>query len=190
MNETAKKERYTFADLLTWPEQPRYELIAGELVRMASPQLEHQQISVRIASILYHYLRGKPCQVISAPFDVRLFETDGDLPENVDTVVQPDILVVCDKNKLDRRGCKGAPDMVVEILSPSNAKHDLWTKYRLYEKARIREYWVVDPETQMLAVYLLRNDTFNSPMFYTKTAKVKVEVLEDCRIDLGEVFAE
>ena len=189
MDEQAKR-KYSYADLMEWPEQPRYELIEGAAVMMASPELEHQRISMRISAAIFDYLKGKPCEVFHAPFDVRLFEKEHCKPEDVDTVVQPDILVVCDTDKLDKRGCKGAPDMVVEILSPSNAKYDLWTKYRLYEKAGVREYWIADPETQMLAVFLLRDGTFSSPMFYTKTAKVKTAVLGDCLIDLGEVFAE
>ena len=114
----ARKERYTFADCLTWSESERIEIIDGEAIMMSPPSSIHQEISVAITSQLYNFLEGKKCKVYPAPFGVRLFERDGETPEDVDTMVEPDISVVCDKNKIDKHGCKGAPDLVVEILSP------------------------------------------------------------------------
>ena len=114
----AKKERYTFADCLDWGEDERIEIVNGEAVMMAPPSRVHQKISGEIFRQLANYLEGKKCEVYSAPFGVRLFEQAGDAPEDVDTMVEPDISVVCDKNKIDKHGCKGAPDLVVEILSP------------------------------------------------------------------------
>ena len=132
----AEKERYTFADVLTWGEDERIEIIDGEAVMMAPPpSSEHQEISGGLFWQLRYYLRGKKCKVYAAPFAVRLFEKSGDAPEDVDTVVEPDISVICDTSKVDKRGCKGAPDMVVEILSPSTRRHDRLTKFNLYQRA-------------------------------------------------------
>ena len=189
MDEKATR-KYSYADLLAWPEQPRYELIEGDLIMMASPSVVHQVISMRITNVIFNYLRGKTCQVFNTAIDIRLFAGKDDAPETIDTVVQPDIFIVCDRDKLDKRGCNGAPDMVAEILSPSNWQYDLWTKLRLYEKAGVSEYWIIDPETKTLAVYLSGENGFRSPILYARTAKVKVEVLDDCWIDLEEVFAE
>lgn len=115
----AKQERFTFSDVLTWDENERIEIIHGEVFMMAPPSRIHQEISGEIFRQLANYLEGKRCKVYSAPFGVRLFERAGDSPENVDTVVEPDISVVCDQSKLDDHSCKGAPDMLIEILSPS-----------------------------------------------------------------------
>ena len=190
MNETVEKKRYTMADLISWPDEPRYELIEGEPVLFATPMRRHQEAVLNLATVIRNYLRGKTCRVFIAPFGVRLFEKIGDRPENTDTLVEPDICVVCDQDKLDDYGCKGAPDMVVEVLSPSNRQYDLRTKYRLYEKAGVREYWVVDPDTNSVAVHLLEDGFYGSPVVYISSAKIKVEVLDDCWIDLEEVFSE
>ena len=115
----AENTRYTFADCLTWDESNRIELINGEAIMMAAPSSIHQEISMEISRQLANYLEGKECRVYPAPFDVRLFEKEGDNPDDIDTVVEPDITVVCDRSKIDSHGCKGAPDLIVEILSPS-----------------------------------------------------------------------
>ena len=152
----AEKERYTFADVLTWPDDERAELIDGEVILMApAPSRGHQGISVELTRQFANYLEGKKCKAYHAPFDVRLFEKDGDTPEDVDTVVEPDITIVCDTSKLDDRGCKGAPDMVVEILSPSTQRHDQLVKLGLYQRAGVREYWIVDPMNKTVRVMLL-----------------------------------
>ena len=141
----AEKERYTFADCLTWGEDERIEIVDGEAVMMAPPTTAHQLISGEMFRQLANYLEGKKCRAIPAPFAVRLFEKDGDSPEDVDTMVEPDISIVCDSSKLDKHGCKGAPDMVVEILSPSTQRHDRLVKLGLYQRAGVREYWIVSP---------------------------------------------
>ena len=141
----APKDHYTFADCLTWGENERIEIINGEAVMMAPPSRTHQKISGELFRQIANFLEGKKCEVYAAPFAVRLFEKDGDTPEDVDTIVEPDISVVCDHNKLDKHGCKGAPDLVMEILSPSTMRHDRFTKFNLYQRAGVREYWIVDP---------------------------------------------
>ena len=124
----AEKGRYTFADCLTWDENDRAELIGGEIVMMAPTSRVHQKISGELFRQLANFLEGKKCEVYAAPFAVRLFEKSGDAPEDVDTMVEPDISVVCDHGKLDSHGCKGAPDLVVEVLSPSTQRHDRLVK--------------------------------------------------------------
>ena len=186
----AEKERYTFADVLTWGENERIEIIDGEAVMMAPPSRIHQKIGVSITSQLYNFLEGKKCEVYPAPFGVRLFEKDGDSPDDVDTMVEPDISVVCDKNKLDKNGCKGAPDLVIEILSPSTVRHDRFVKLGLYQRAGVREYWIVEPETQTVQVYTLENGILQPRAFYGAGDVAKVNVLNGCFVELGKVFTE
>ncbi len=187
----AEKERYTFADVLTWPDDERAELIDGEVVLMApAPSREHQEISGEVFRQLANYLEGKKCKVYHAPFDVRLFEKDGDTPEDVDTVVEPDITIVCDHSKLDDRGCKGAPDMVVEILSPSTQRHDRLVKLGLYQRAGVREYWIVDPDSSTVQVFLQRDGSLQLHEVYDRQGVAKVNVLDGCFIELSKVFSE
>lgn len=184
----AEKERYTFTDVLTWEENDRIEIINGEAVMMAPPSRVHQKISGEIFRQIANYLEGKTCEVYPAPFGVRLFEKDGDTPDDVDTLVEPDISVVCDKNKLDKNGCKGAPDMVVEILSPSTLRHDHFVKLGLYQRAGVQEYWIVSPENKTVQVYTLNNGTLTPREFYGAGDVAKVNVLEGCFVELRKVF--
>ena len=161
-----KKETiFTYADYLTWDEDERIELIDGEAVMMAPPSTSHQIISMEISRQLANFLEGKKCLAIPAPFAVRLFEREGDPPANVRTVVEPDISVICDRNKLDAHGCKGAPDMVIEILSPSNRRHDRLVKLDLYQRAGVREYWIVDPVKELTVVYRFEKETMEEFAF-------------------------
>lgn len=183
-----KKESYTFADCLTWPENERIELIDGEAVMMSPPSTVHQKISGELFRQLANFLEGKKCEVFSAPFGVRLFEKDGDNPENVDTMVEPDISVICDRDKLDRHGCKGAPDLIVEILSPSTQRRDRLIKLELYQRAGVREYWLVSPEEQTVQVLLFTNGLLLPRELYKKGDVAKVNVLEGCFLELEKVF--
>jgi Uma2 family endonuclease len=149
-NENRKK--YTYADVLEWDESVRAEIINGELFMMAPPLTRHQRILMKLSARLYAFLDGKPCEVFPAPFGVRLFPRD-DLGD--DTLVEPDITVVCDPAKIDDRGCNGAPDLIIEILSPSNKRHDQLRKFNLYLDAGVREYWVVDPEQESIHIHVL-----------------------------------
>ncbi len=186
----AEKVSYTFADYLTWDEDEHIELIDGEAVMMAPPSTKHQVISGEIFRQLANFLEGKKCLAIPAPFAVRLFEGNKDVPENVRTVVEPDISVICDRSKLDGHGCKGAPDMVIEILSPSNLRHDRLVKLNLYQQAGVREYWIVSPEAQTVEVFLLKDGWLVPHGFYEKDGIAKVNVLEGCFIELCKVFKE
>ena len=186
----AKKARYTFADVLTWEEDERIEIIEGEAVMLATPSVGHQRVSRELLRQLANYLEGKKCEVFAAPFGVRLFEQDGNSPEDVDTMVEPDIAVICDKSKLDERGCKGAPDMVVELLSPSTRRHDRLVKLGLYQRAGVREYWIVSPEEKTVQVLLLEDGKLLPHEDYGQDDVAKVNALDGCFIELAKVFAE
>ena len=187
----AEGERYTFADVLTWDESERIELIDGEAVMMAPPSRMHQKISFEIGRQIGNYLEGKKCEVYLAPFGVRLFEQDGDTPEDVDTMVEPDISVVCDNSKLDHLGCKGAPDMVIEVLSPSSLRHDCLVKLGLYQRAGVREYWIVDPRNKAVQVFLRDGGgSLKIHEEYGPRDVAKVNVLDGCLVELGKVFTE
>ena len=183
MAEPAQNRKYTYSDYLTWDDDKRYELIDGEVYMMSpAPVRIHQRISMEIARQLANYLRGKTCEVYPAPFDVRLNADTKD-----DTVIQPDITVVCDPKKLDDQGCKGAPDMIIEILSPSTARRDQRFKFHQYLKAGVREYWIVYPDLKNVQVNLLADGKY-SIQVYGDTDIVPVHVLEDCQITLADVF--
>lgn len=187
----AEKDRYTFADVLAWDDNERAEIIDGEVFLMAPPPSRvHQEVSFEIARQLGNYLEGKRCKVYPAPFGVRLFEKDSDSPEDVDTMVEPDITVVCDPSKLDDHGCKGAPDMVVEVLSPSTQRHDQLVKLGLYQRAGVREYWIVDPVNQTVRVMLQDGGALQLHEVYDRRDVAKVNVLDGCFIELGKVFSE
>ena len=185
----APKDHYTFADCLTWGENERIEIINGEAVMMAPPTRIHQKISGELFRQLANFLEGKKCEVYAAPFAVRLFEKDGDTPEDVDTMVEPDISVVCDHDKLDKHGCKGAPDLVVEILSPSTQRHDRLVKLDLYQRAGVREYWIVDPDSSTVQVFLLKDGYLRPHEVYSAKDIAKVNVLDGCFLELSKVFA-
>lgn len=184
----AKKEQYTYAEYLLWEGPERYELINGEAFMLASPARIHQDISMELSRQFANYLEGKKCRVYAAPFDVRLFEQEGDRPEDVQTVVQPDISVICDLNKLDGRGCKGAPDLALEILSPSNVQYDTLVKLKLYQQAGVREYWVVSPEDRTVHVFLLEGGALVLRKAYGVSDLARVHVLDGCQIELSKVF--
>lgn len=177
----ASKDRYPFADCLSWDEHERIEIVNGEAIMMSPPARVHQEILMELARQFANYLEGKQCKVYPAPFAVRLFERDGDATENVDTMVEPDISVVCDNNKLDKYGCKGAPDMVVEILSPSTRRHDRLVKLGLYQQAGVREYWTIDPGNQSVQVFLLdEKGALQLREDYGREDIAKVNVLDGC----------
>jgi len=184
-----KEERhFTYADYKEWEldEGERFELINGEAYAMAAPNTKHQEILTEIFGQIYIYLRGKTCKVLPAPFDVRLFYEED---ESDDTVVQPDIVVICDTTKLGPEGCRGAPDLVVEVLSPSNTAIEMGRKLELYREAGIREYWVIDPENKTLTVYCFQADS-SITKTYKSTDTVSVDVLPGLNIPLAQVFAE
>jgi Uma2 family endonuclease len=171
------EKHYTYADYLEWPEDARYELIDGEAFLMApAPLVEHQEVAGEVYRQLANQLDGQPCRPYIAPVDVRLPRTD-EVDAAIDTVVQPDVLVVCDPAKIDRRGVRGAPDWLLEVLSPSTAAHDQIAKRRTYERAGVREYWLVHPGDRTLTVYLLDNGQYGRPEIYELKGATPICVL-------------
>ena len=185
-SQLSKAPHCTYADLLELDENVRAELHDGELVMMSPPVTKHQAILAELVIQIGNFLKGKKCKVFPAPFGVRLFPKKD---KSDKTVFEPDIVVVCDREKLDEKGCNGAPDFVIEIVSPSSAKYDRIYKLRKYQKAGVREYWIVDPETNSVQVYILENGRYLVSA-YDETEKAPISVLEGCVIDLTTVFAE
>ena len=147
---------YTYADYLTWKFEELVEVIKGKLMRpMAGPSTRHQRVSRRLGYAIESVVRKGPCEMFQAPFDVRLSRSTASGDAQIKTVVQPDIFVVCDREKIDERGCLGAPDWIIEILSPGNVLHDTKTKFDLYEENGVREYWIVYPGEKTVLVYVL-----------------------------------
>ena len=179
------KRKYTFADYLTWKFNERVEILRGWVARMSpAPSPYHQRVSTELQGALYIYLKGSNCLLFSAPFDVRFPNTKGG-----ESVVQPDLCVICDPSKIDDKGCVGAPDFVIEILSPSNTKHELRDKYELYEESGVGEYWIVDPQRRSVARFILEGDRFIGLAPRTEDDKqIKATVLEGFAIDGSDVF--
>lgn len=188
----SQEKHYTYADLLSWDDDPtRYELYNGQLRALSAPTHIHQMILTELLTQIHVYLRNKHCRIYPTPFDIRLFEQKRDHPETVTTVVQPDLCVVCDNDKkVDRQGVHGAPDLVIEILSPSTKQYDCLIKFKLYQQAGVREYWIVDPDKQLVLVYTLADGQYYVPEIYTAKDTVPVGVLEDCNVNLASVFPE
>jgi Uma2 family endonuclease len=181
---------YTYADYLRWTFEERLELIKGKIFKMTpAPNLYHQDISAVISGELYNHLKGNSCKVYTAPFDVRLPRSNGNSNEKIYTVVQPDICVICDLKKLDRRGCIGAPDIVVEILSPGNNQKELRNKYEVYEESGVQEYWIISPQDKTFLKYTLTKGQYQPSRLMTIGDVVTTTVLADFKLDLEIVFA-
>ncbi|MDR2618783.1 MAG: Uma2 family endonuclease, partial [Treponema sp.] len=164
---------FTYADYLGWEGPERYEIINGEAFMMSSPTVEHQGMITELLVQFGNFLRGKPCKVFAAPLDVRLFPEED---RSDDTVVQPDILVVCDTSKLSKGSVDGPPDLVVEILSPSNTQKQMFLKFESYLNAGVREYWVLDPEEKKAQVHVLHEGRYISSV-YKKDAVIQASIL-------------
>ena len=176
-----QKKYYTVEDYFNIPEDIRAELINGQLFYMTTPSTQHQRILGRLYTIIRNYIdsKGGTCEVLPAPFSVQLSEKD-------DTVVEPDITIICDTDKLTERGCVGAPDWVIEIVSPSSVKHDYITKLNLYNNAGVHEYWIVDAMQERIYVYDMHSSNFNL-IPYTFKDKIKVNIYEDLYIDFSSL---
>ncbi|MCX8086245.1 MAG: Uma2 family endonuclease [Rhodocyclaceae bacterium] len=182
--------RYTYADYRCWPEEERVELIDGVAWAMGpAPSRRHQEIVLEIARQIADALEGSPCRPYIAPFDVRLPQAD-EADEWVKTVVQPDIAVICDKSKLDEAGCRGAPDWIVEVLSPATVARDQITKRALYERAGVREYWIVHPSDRVVTIYLWENGVYGKPAIQELTETTAATILPGVIIDWARVMRE
>lgn len=181
---------YTYADYLLWQFKERVELIKGRIFKMSpAPNTSHQLISSKLQGNLFVHLKDKSCYLFSAPFDVRLFDTKKSAFVNRDiyTVVQPDLCVVCDKNKLDEKGCLGAPDLVIEILSPGNSKKEVDNKFDLYQESGVREYWIVQPIDQNVFIFTL-SDSGVFVGLKPATEQLRSVIFPELSIDLKEIF--
>lgn len=177
--------RYTYGDYRRWNDEARWELIDGEAYLMApAPTRSHQQVVVELLYQIRSFLDDKPCEVYVAPFDVRLPRAD-EADDEIRDVVQPDLVVVCDPARLDEAGCRGGPDWVIEVLSPSTAGRDHIQKRVLYQRAGVREYWLVHPTDRILTRYLREDQGFNSPKIDAAEGRTPVAVLPGLEIDWG-----
>jgi len=182
---------FCYGDYLKWPVNERWELINGEAYNLApSPSRRHQEISMAVSNYFFNCLKGSECRVYAAPFDVRLPEGDEE-EEDIKTVVQPDIVIVCDQSKLDEKGCRGAPDLVIEIVSPSTAALDYKEKLALYEKSGVKEYWIIHPADQIVMVYTLQDGCqYGKPAVYTAEDQVVPSIFSNLSIKLADIFNE
>ncbi len=182
------EQRYSYADYLKWDDQRRYEIIDGLVFNMNAPLRVHQEILLATVRRLADFFDNHPCSVFIAPFDVRLAAKSCD-DDKIFNVVQPDISVVCDEKKLDERGCIGAPDLVVEVISPATASRDHIQKRRLYETAGVREYWLIDPTNRIVTLYCADTDgNFRSPVTLGDTDIITAETFAGLNIDLAAIF--
>ena len=185
---------YSYADYLTWKFTEFVELMRGKWVQMAAPKTRHQRISGQFARSLFIYLDKKPCEAFIAPFDVRLYDRKKSAKADKDifTVIQPDLCVICDPDKIDERGCLGAPDFIIEILSDGNSKREMQTKYELYQEAGVLEYWIADPQHESIQQFVLNEKTekYELLRMSVKPDFLASAVLSDLVVDLDEIFKE
>ncbi|MCP4150347.1 MAG: Uma2 family endonuclease [bacterium] len=179
-------QKYTYADYRSWDDGERWEIIGGEPYSMSpAPARIHQEISMELSRQFANQLLNKPCSVYSAPFDVRLPLADED-ENTISNVVQPDISVICDPKKLDDKGCLGAPALIIEILSPATRRRDQLEKFNLFEMAGVKEYWMVEPDGQLVSVFILGPEgSYGRPRIYTETDTIETNALKNVRIDLS-----
>jgi Uma2 family endonuclease len=183
---------YTYADYLQWRFEEQVELIRGRIFKMSpAPAPKHQQISMRLSAKMYNFLEGEKCQVFAAPFDVRLPVKDQKRDNQIATVVQPDICVICDESKIDTRGCCGAPDLVIEILSPGNTEKEVRLKFELYEEAGVKEYWLVYSAEENIAVFVLNEEgKFNGAKIYATGSCIESKAVKGLSITINDIFTK
>jgi len=181
-----EEHKWTYAEYKEWELKPgeRFELIDGVAYAMSASNTEHQEISMTLAGEFYAFFKDKPCRPFAAPFDVRLFYEED---ESDDTVVQPDVVVVCDPKKLGTEGCRGAPDLVIEILSPSNTAIEMIRKMNLYREAGVREYWVIDPVHKLVETYCFEGEHYNL-LLLRMGDTLRSKIFPDLEIPLETLF--
>tara|TARA_B100000609_G_C17200491_1_gene427839 strand:+ start:751 stop:1386 length:636 start_codon:yes stop_codon:yes gene_type:complete len=181
---------YSYADYLKWSFEDRVELIRGKLFRMApAPSRDHQVLLSNLHGNFWSFLKDQVCRIFPAPFDVRFPEEKGLSEQDIFTVVQPDLCVVCDPSKLDEAGCVGAPDLIIEILSPSTSAKDLNNKFKLYEEYCVKEYWVVYPGEKVVELFQLdKNKAYSISKKYTQGDMIISSVLIGFELSIEEVF--
>lgn len=181
-------KNYSYEDYLNWPNNERWELIEDVPYMQASPSWQHQAITFELGRQFRNYLIGKSCRAFTASFDLIIPDDVAEESESKN-VVQPDLLVVCNKSGLKGTGYFGVPDLIIEVCSPSTTRNDKVLKFNKYEKAGVKEYWIVEPEGKFISVFTLQeNKRYGRPEIYTETDKVKVGIFEDFIVDLKVVF--
>ncbi len=191
MGLAAKKQegKFTYGDYLSWDDKERWEIIGGEAYNMTpAPNTNHQLVSMELAGQLFQHFKGNPCRVITAPFDVRLPEP-GQEERDAPNVVQPDISVICTESRLDRKGCLGPPDLIIEIISPATTAIDKREKFFLYERFGVKEYWLVYPDEKMVEVFVLEaSGRYGRPEIYSDKDTVSLSIIKGITVDLNPVF--
>lgn len=194
LSELDLTKQYSYAEYLSWQFSERIELLKGYIKRMAAPNPFHQEVSMELGTYFKNYLdsKGKLCKIFVAPFDVRLYNyaKSAVADKDIYTVVQPDLCVICDKSKIDKRGCLGSPDLIIEILSESNIQTDLKDKYALYQENGVGEYWIVFPIEKMIQKFLLVDGKYQIAGFYMENESISPALFPDLAIDLQKVFEE
>lgn len=181
---------YSYADYFSWKFLERLELIKGKIFTMSpAPSRIHQKVSRNLTGIFYNKFRNQTCNFYTAPFDVRFPKKEMN-DNKIYDVVQPDLCVICDNSKLDDRGCIGAPDLIVEILSPGNSKKELHDKYELYRDHGVKEYWIIHPSEQTVLIYKLLENEYVPSRLYSGEETIGSSLFPDLDIDLKEVFAD
>jgi Uma2 family endonuclease len=183
-------KKYTYADYLTWQFDDMVELVKGFIYKMSpAPTSKHQRISKNISGVLYNFFKNKKCEFFNAPFDVRLIKNKNN--KEIETVVQPDICIICDLEKIDELGCIGSPDLIVEIVSKSSKKRDYRDKYDLYEENGVLEYWIVDPDAKSVDVFVLEDKKYvQKGVFYNQNENIPCFLLPDFKINWNDIFTE
>lgn len=193
INELDFSQKYTYSDYLTWRFNERIELIKGWLHKMSpAPKRYHQEVEGVLFNKFFNYLENKTCKVYQSPFDVRLIRNT-DKNEEINTVVQPDICVICDRSMLDDAGCLGAPDLIIEVLSESTAKKDYNEKFNLYEENGVKEYWIADPANKSIEIFSLIDDKYQSLGIYSEKEginEVQGNLFTELIIPLKTIFNE
>jgi len=186
---------YNYADYLTWQFDEALELIKGKIMLMSpAPNVRHQSIATHLTGLLYAYFKNKKCRLFVAPFDVRLYDRKKSIlaSQEIHTVVQPDLCVICDPEKLDEQGCNGAPDWIIEILSKGNSKREMSIKYELYRESGVTEYWLVYPEQLAIHQFVLNESTEKYELLgmFSGDGKVSPVLFPELAIDLDDVFCD
>lgn len=190
INQLDLNKTYSYADYLTWMFQERLELFKGKIFKMSpAPSLYHQKVAGNIHGILWTIFKNQSCNLFVAPFDVRLLDKKKSTSDNeIYTVVQPDLCVVCDENKLDSRGAIGAPDLMIEILSPGNSKKEMTHKYELYQEAGVLEYWLVNPTDKTILIYVLKDGIFVGQQPLIEESIIKSPLFPQLDFTISELF--
>jgi len=180
---------YSYADYLQWTFDERLELIKGKIFKTTpAPAAVHQRLSWIISGELYNFLKNKPCDAYAAPFDVRLPRKGENEDKQIFTVVQPDVCIICDPSKVDDRGCTGAPDIVIEILSPGNNRKEIQNKYEAYEESGVKEYWIISPQDETFLKYTLLGSKYQPSKLMTTGAIITTEILPGFELPLDTLF--